>query len=78
MSGVEGAKAPQPFTARRFLADLLAADMTVAAHPSGKLELFTNGEEPRHADADAMRSRFYALTASERADLSAYIRALTK
>lgn len=67
-------EAAQPFDPAAFVADLLAADMTVGAKPGGGLtDLLYNGDKPRHANADAMRDRFNALTASERADLSAHI-----
>lgn len=61
-----------------FIADLIRADLTVLASPSGKLELLAyqsvrdpDGggyrEVPRHPDADTMAARFYALTERERA-----------
>lgn len=70
-----------------FIADLIRADLTVLASPSGKLELLAfrtrldregNGYEevPRHPDADLMAARFYALTESESAGIAAYVLAL--
>lgn len=65
-----------PFNAQAFLADLLAADMTVGATPSRPLTalLYKGGPgTPRHHRAAAMTRRFDALSTGDRADLATYI-----
>lgn len=72
-------EAAQPLDPAAFVADLLAADMTVGAKTDGRLtELLYSGDKPRHANAGAMRDRFHALTASERDALAAHIAGLGK
>jgi len=67
-----------------FIADLIRADLSVLASPSGKLELLVYRSVrdpdgggyravPRHPDADAMADRFDALTDDERAAIVDFV-----
>jgi hypothetical protein len=72
-----------------FVADLIQADLSVLASPSGNLDLYARQmvldrdgcsyrDVPRHPDADRMADRFDALTESERAGIAGFVRALPR